>query len=242
VNADQIARQLEKVSSEAEGNHLHNECHARVAQIRERIQQIAPGHPLNGNPSERERAILKGEVAMKALDEEIESLNRECDRLSALAGKCLAAGQDADRQRQRAEIPKAARYVPGAVSAVHAALEQLDKAIAALNSHVELIARHGEFAIPCPIDVETQRAVLSCREAVWTVRHVKAMAPTLSGSNDFLRHPQYFDLSRLAHVTADTWIADDIAYTVRRGPKAAEPVVQVPEGFITRREKGRRAA
>lgn len=187
MNADQIARAYEKISSEADGNRLHNACHERIAEIEQRRRAISP-NGIYGNPPELDRAILKGTAAIQALQLELEALDRERDRLGHLASLCIEAGHKAERDRVVGEIPKAVARLSDLNRSMAKARDALLQVMAQHREAVSTIGRYAECGLQRPLTDGDLADLIRLRDSIWALPDVAIIQPS---EGDALAHNLY---------------------------------------------------
>ena len=188
MNYDQIAARLQRAATADDLHALQLACDARRREIRAREEEIANPTGSMPPPPARAAAMAAGLGALAELDHEAESLAREFTALDRLEAQVIEKAERTAAEHARSSAGAARRKLPGAIRAVHHALEQLDAAIGALGATVAPLATvAGQRAEPFPLSDDELAALLELREAVWTRRDVPALIPA-----DRETHPRAF--------------------------------------------------
>lgn len=196
MNADKIAAELRNRPGIERLRELQRECAPRREEISARVYAIAVTQPPMPLPEARRRAILAGTAAVAALDEELRTLDRELQTLDWLEGEIVTAITDAEKAAARAAAGPARRKLPGAIRAVHEALERLDAAIAEVGRQLAPIAAVSSMDGALGIDDDELSALLEARDALWKPRNL----PTLIvGEHLAKEYPRAFRLSYDIH-------------------------------------------
>lgn len=192
MNADKIAAELRAKPGVERLRELQRECAPRREEISARVYAISATDPPMPLPEERRRAIMQGTAAIAKLDDEIRSLGRELQTLDWLEGEIVAAIAEAGKAAARAAAGPARRKLPGAIQAVHQALEQLDAAIAEVGRQVAPIAEVYVIDGKPVLDDDELAALLEARDAIWAPRN---LATLIVGEHLAREYPRSFQLA-----------------------------------------------